>query len=106
MHPLFKIVNHSKESSSGGEGDDFHAGTGFHESVRVISRENGLFVEFDGDGFAGKTEIEQEGVERERAGNRARLSVEGDGGGVHFHWRSCSGNGQSWQLEKSSRQKS
>jgi len=96
IHGALESAKPFGPSSAGGEGDNFDFGTIFHRDTGVVARENRLFVEFDDDRFAGEAEGFQQVLQSDGACDGMRRSVESDGGlSVHFHCRSCSGNGQS-----------
>lgn len=67
-------------SSAGGEGDDFEAIAGRDEGVGVVAGEDGEFVEFDDDGFAGEVEEVEQAVEEDGIRDGMGRAVEGDGG--------------------------
>lgn len=94
-------------SPARGERDDFDPGAGLNGGGGVVAGEDRLFVEFGDDGLAGEAEGYNQLLQRARAFEGPGRAVDGDDGRrVHFHCSSCSGNGQSWQSVKSSRQKS
>jgi len=77
--PLSSVL-YPLASAAGGEGDDFEAGARFDEGAGVVAREDGLFVEFDDDGFAGEAEEIEQAVEEDGIGQGMGSAVEGDGG--------------------------
>ena len=96
MKGLIKFVTCPSGSSTRREGDDLYSRFGFDLRPGVVARKNGSFVEFYNDRLAGEADGFEKAVQCDGAFNRKRRSIEVDAGGcAHFHWRSCSGNGQS-----------